>query len=186
LGGGRGGLPLLVVAAEKSGLLEPYKVSAVLRGFASGVEGRGDYLRVGLIVYAGRPLPILDPVEDVQRLVEAYEEAPVLEGPPNPALALREAGEMLLDYSTPLPGSRLVLLLWSLKSRPRRVLRVAAHYVASLGAGIALVAFTSKRRPWLQRYFPQGTRVFEVESPPARLGRLGESLVGLVLPAEDS
>jgi hypothetical protein len=177
--GGGTGIPLMIVAAEKSTFLEPFRILNILRALAARLSRDSRYLRIGLVVYAARPLPLVDPVVDAGMIVRAYEEAPVLEGSPNPAMALREAGEMALDYLTPLTAPRLVLLFWSLKSRPQRVFRVAAHYLAYLGFKLALIAFTSKRRPWLQRYLPPNSLIVETDYS-NRPERVVDTIMGLL------
>jgi hypothetical protein len=173
------GTPLLILVAEKSTFLEPFRILNILRVLAARLSKTPQYLKAGLIVYAARPLPLVDPTTEAGEIVRAYEEAPILEGPPNPATALREAGEMALDYLTPLTTPRVAVVFWSLKSRPRRVLRVAGHYLAQLGFKLALIAFTSKRRPWLQRYLPPGSLVVEVDST-GRPERVAETIMGLL------
>jgi len=172
-------VPLLIIVAEKSAFLEPFRILNILRVLAARAVRLPYYMRAGLIAYAARPLPLVDPTIDVEAVVRAYEEAPVLDGPPNPAAALREAGDMALDYLSPLTNPRLVVLFWSLKSRPRRILRVASHYLASLGFSIALVAFTSKKRPWLQRYLPPGSTIVETDYS-SRPERVIDAIIGLL------
>ncbi len=173
------GVPLVIVAAEKSRFLEPYKVQATLASWREGLAGHA--VLAGLVAYAAHALPLVDPQGDPELVVRAYEEAPILDGAPNPVAALREAADMIADYSNALTRPRLVVLLWSLKSRPRHLLRILANYIESLGAGLLVVAYTAKRRPWLPRYFP-GARIVEVD--PMRPSRGSQAILDALRPWE--
>lgn len=168
-----GGIPLVVLVAEKSKFLEPYKVEAVLKRAVDSITPAGG--EVSLVVYSSRALPLLDPTPDAPRILEAYEEAPILPGAPEPSLALREAGELVAHYRDSLTGPVVVVLLWSTKSRPRRALRVAEFYLAALGARLVVVLLSPKRRPWAQKFFPHAASIL-YSDPPARIGRIGEAL----------
>lgn len=160
-----------VLALEKSRFIEPYQALRILEGIVKALrilEG----VRAGLIVYGGYALPLLNPTTELDRVASAYDEAPIIPGAPNPASALAEAVDMLEDYMDSLSGVRTLILLWSLKSRPRPSLRMLSSYIRSSGVKLILILTTNKRPAWLNKYFGEDVEALLVRwnTSPERLG----------------
>lgn len=161
----------MVLAVEKSGYIDVYAVGKLVEGLASEA-GKVNGLRMGIVVYASQALPLLDPVREVERVPEAYREAPVLPGAPNPVPALREAADMLGSSRDPLTAQGLVVLVWSAKSRPKPSLRLASMQLLAMGYGLAAVLLLSKEPAWAKRYLGGSTPVYLLRgnANPYRLG----------------
>ena len=138
----------MVVAADKSKGADIEASLAVIRSLER--RCRPDGCRLGLVAYASRPLPLVD-LGAGASIYSSYSEAPILQGRPEPALALIEAYEMLVDLGE-RTGDKLVILLWSMAARPRVRMDEVVGFLERAGVGVRIVALRPSLPGWYSSY----------------------------------
>lgn len=131
---------MIIVVAEKA----KYTPQDIVYRILEEVDSQSVGTLRSLIIFGEHATPIVDP-SLTNSIAEAYSQAPIIPGRPNPGRGIIEAVETAEAYGA---GEWLLLLLWGARSRIRH-LDLYINYAIDAGALVGLIALRPSKPPWI-------------------------------------
>jgi hypothetical protein len=138
----------IVLLAEKSSHVDVTAVRRVVEGVSKVLE-ESEVIRVGLIVFSSDPLPVSDLTLQKGKIIELFDEVPVLPGSPNLVKALNEAIDMFNDFDDPIVLVKFLVIICGCNLRPSKGLRTALRSLELMKVHPLVLVVGSKLPSWL-------------------------------------
>ncbi len=105
-----------------------------------------------LVIFGKQALPIIEQSNNLDRVIQALEEAPFMPGIPEPLRALKQAIEIDTDLNH-LPGEAYsIVMLWSMSKKPRLDPWPALYYLVSRNYNINIISYRTTPPKWITQF----------------------------------
>jgi len=138
----------LVIVAEKS----KYSRNELIHYFLNQLVDtlyKTPFIRVGFIVYCKYAVPLIDLSTEYRNLGKIYAHIPILRGVPEPAKAIYEAVEMLLDLEDQVTLKKKIVLVASFIKEPSISLEDALEYASMNDTRVLIIRAPQKKTHWI-------------------------------------
>lgn len=112
------------------------------------------FSRVGLVVFSRYAFPLFDLGYNFSKISKLYSTIPIIQGIPEPSLGLYEAVDMIMELDDGLAEKKIILLIATFATVPRKPIVEAIDYVINSGIELYVLVAGSRKPKYLIDVYP--------------------------------
>ena len=143
----------IVLVIEKSRYIRQDIVASFLNYIVDKLSKQA-FSRAGLIVFSRYAVPLLDLEYNFSKIPKLYSSIPIIQGTPEPSLGLYEAVDMIMEFDDELAEKKVIILVATFATVPRKPIVEAIDYVINSGIELYVLVASGSKPRYLTEVFP--------------------------------